>query len=501
MAGRYLSIWFRHLLTDRRTLQQPELADKPFVLTEKDHGRLVVTAVNPLAGRYGIKPGYVAADARAMIPGLEVLDDVANQNQKLLKALGLWCLRYTPVVAIDLPDGLMLDIAGCAHLWGGERNYLKEVINKLRSKGYDARGAITDTVGAAWAVARYGRVTPIILPGQQRAALLPLPPSALRLSTGSIELMQKLGFRTIGEFIGMQRSVLRRRFKDELLLRLDQAVGRVDEPLRPIKQPEPFQVRLPCLEPIKTATGIEIAIQKLLEMLCTRLNAEGKGLRTGILKVYRVDGKMQQLQIGTNRASGSIQHLFKLFELHIQHIEPDLGIELFILEAPRVDDVTDEQEALWTPDGTSLEANTLAELLDRITGKLGADVIKRYLPQEHHWPERSIRPAQTLGEQPPISWRTNKRRPTLLLHRPEKIMVTAPVPDYPPMLFIHKGQRHDIKKADGPERIEREWWLDAGEHRDYYIVEDTQGCRYWLFREGHYNGEEPNDWYLHGYFA
>ncbi len=501
MQKRFVSIWFRHLTTDWLTLRRPELKDMPFVFTESVRGRIVITAANMLAEAHGIRAGMAAADARAIVPSLEVIDDIPGQAAKLLKALGEWCIRYTPLVAIDLPDGLILDVAGCAHLWGSEKAYLGAIIKILRKKGYNARGAMADTVGTAWATARYGKIKPIIEPDGQMDALLTLSPAALRLEPIILERLHKLGFYTIKSFIGMGRSVLRRRFGQNFLLRLDQALGNEDEPLQLLQPVEPYQERLPCLEPICTATGIEIAIKKLLEHLCQRLQQDGKGLRTAVLKCYRVDGQLVEASIGTNQPSYHINHLFKLFELKISSIEPALGIELFTLDAPKVEDVSPEQEALWSAEGCGLTDLSLAELLDRLANKIGAGNIHRYLPQEHYWPERSIRPALSIKEKPTTAWRTNRPRPSILLPRPEQIEVTALIPDYPPMLFIYRNKTHHIKKADGPERIEREWWLDEGAHRDYYQVEDQEGKRYWLFRSGHYSGNQSGQWFIHGFFA
>ncbi|WP_317132985.1 DNA polymerase Y family protein [Mucilaginibacter rubeus] len=501
MNKRFVSLWFRHLLTDWLSLRRPELKTVPFVFASPVRGRVMITATNALAEAQGVTTGMTAADAKAIIVDLQVIDDIPGQADKLLKALGEWCIRYSPLIAADLPDGLLLDISGCAHLWGGEREYLKEVVTRLRSKGYDVRGAMADTPGAAWAVARFGKVKPIILPGEQADALLPLPPSALRLEPLVIERLQKLGFYTIKTFMGMGRSVLRRRFGPELLLRLDQALGNSDEPLQLLHPVEPYSERLPCLEPIRTATGIEIAIKTLLEKLCHRLQGEGKGLRTAILKCYRVDGHVISADIGTNRASHHIDHLFKLFELKIPTLEPALGIELFTLEAPKIDDVEPEQEVLWQSESCGLEDTDLAELLDRLANKIGAGSIHRYLPQERYWPERSIKPAISINEKPQTSWRKDRPRPSILLPRPQPIEVTSPIPDYPPMLFIYKNETHHIKRSDGPERIEREWWLDEGEHRDYYQVEDQDGRRYWLFRSGHYAGSQSGQWFIHGFFA
>ena len=500
MQKRFVSLWFRHLITDWLTLRRPELKDVPFVCAAPVRNRIVITAANALAQGQGIAVGMAAADAKAIVTDLQVIDEVPGRAAKLLGLLGDWCIRYTPAIAVDLPDGLIMDISGCAHLWGGEYGYLKEIVTRLRSKGYDVRGAMADTAGAAWAVARFGKEKPIIAPNGQSGALLNLPPAALRLEPQVLERLQKLGFYTIKSFIGSSRSALRRRFGDAFLLRIDQALGNTDEPLQLLHPVAPYTERLPCLEPIRTRTGIEIAIKTLLEKLCERLAGEGKGIRTAILKGYRVDGEIISCAIGTNKASHNGTHLFKLFELKIETLKPKLGIELFTLEAPKVEDVEPEQELLWQAEGCGLEHNSLAELLDRLANKVGADKIHRYLPQERYWPEQSIKLALSLKEKPAMAWRTDKPRPSLLLPRPERIEVTALLPDNPPMLFIYKGVRHIIKKADDAERIEREWWLDEGQHRDYYVVEDEQGQRYWLFRSGHYAAEKAQ-WYIHGFFA
>lgn len=495
---RFLSIWFRYLTTDWQTLRRPELAEVPFAFAIPERGRKVITALNALAEDEGISPGMAVADARALVPGLEVLDERPGRNAKLLKGLGEWCIRYSPLVAVDLPNGLILDISGCAHLWGGEAGYLKEIVSRLKSKGYQVKAAIADTMGTAWAVARFGTAGHIVASGKSAEALMSLPAAALRLEPAVLQRLNKLGLHKIQSFISMPGSALRRRFGEALLLRLRQALGQELEYLQPLQVPEPYQERLPCLEPIRTATGIEIAIRRLLEVLCERLQKEGKGMRTAILKCYRVDGKLCQVEIGTNRASNHVEHLYKLFALKISGIRPGLGIELFTLDASMIEEAPLVQEALWAG-SPGLEDQELAELLDRLAVKIGGNKIHRYLPAEHYWPERSIQQASSLTEKPATHWRTDRPRPTLLLSRPAHIEVTAPVPDYPPMSFRYQGKVHYIRKADGPERIEREWWLDQGEHRDYYQVEDDAGHRYWLFRSGHY-GDDPQ-WFIHGFFA
>ena len=499
MSKRFVSIWFRHLTTDWFTLRQPRLKNLPLVLRAPSHGRMIITASNALAEQYGVNTGMVLADARAFIPDLEVLDDKPGLPEKLLQRIAEWCIRFTPIVAVDLPDGLLLDASGCTHLWGGDQAYVEDITKKLNARGYDVRVAIADTLSVAWAVARFGKEPRVISRGQDLEALLPLPPEALRLDAETVERLHKLGLHQVRQFINMPRSSLRRRFGPYFLTQLEKAMGQELEVIKPIQPVEPYQERLPCLEPIVTATGIEIALQELLKTFCRRLQQEQKGLRAAIFKGYRVDGRIVQIDIGTNRPSHNVNHLFKLFELKLPTIEPAMGIELFVLEAPKVEDHFPQQEKMWEESG-GLEDIRLSELIDRLASRNEGLSIHRYLPAEHYWPERSVKETQSIREKPQIGWRDDKQRPLQLLKIPAPIQVTAPIPDYPPMLFRYHGKLHKVVKADGPERIEQEWWLQQGQHRDYYRVEDENGCRYWIFRLGHYY-DETYQWFLHGYFV
>jgi len=304
----------------------------------------------------------------------------------------------------------------------------------------------------------------------------------------------------INDFIQMPASVLRRRFGNDFIRQLQYALGYLEEHIQPIEIPELYHERLLCLEPIVTATGIEHALHNLLGTMCSRLHKEQKGLRTAILKAYRLDGKIEKISISVNRPTSDERHLFKLFELKINTIEPSLGIELFTLDALKVEENNSEQEECWK-NGGILTDNSIAQLVDRIAIKIGEENIQRYLPDEHYLPERSVRKTFLLEEEPVFQWENNQPRPVQVLMPPEPIMVTAPIPDYPPMLFRYKNKIHKIIKADGPERIEQEWWLKEGRHRDYYYVEDEDGCRYWLFRSGHYDDGTSDRWFLHGYCA
>ncbi|NDC40221.1 MAG: DNA polymerase Y family protein [Chitinophagia bacterium] len=363
--GRFVAIWFRYLKTDWMVRRHPELKDTPFVMAAPSKGRMLIMAASAAAQQKGIREGMVVADCRAVLPGLLVYDDKAGLDTQLLQALAEWCLCFTPAVAVDAPAGLLLDATGCPHLWGGEQAYLNDIAAKLGRFGYHVQLAMADTIGAAWALARYGHGRVIVPPCGQYEALLPLPAAALRLEAAQLERLQHLGLHQIHSFANMPPRALKRRFGDSLLTRLGQAIGHEYEALTPLRPHDPWHERLPCLEPIRTATGIEIAIKELLSRLCQRLEAEGKGLRTCLLKCYRIDGLVQQIAIGTSRPVRNVPHLFRLMELKIANIAPGLGIEVFAMEAPLVEELTAVQEALWS-NNDAHNSTAIGELIDRI---------------------------------------------------------------------------------------------------------------------------------------
>ena len=499
MAKRFVSIWFPHLSIDWFELRKPELKKIPFVLVAPSHGRMIITAFNARARKNGIHKGMVLADAKAILPSLQNFDEKPNLEKQLLLQAAQWCIRFTPYASVDPLGGIILDVSGCTHLWNGDENYITEIIKRLQARGYHAKAAIADTIGAAWAMARFGNAKVIEL-SKHIDAILSLSPKALRLDTATVERLHKLGLRQIKNFISMPRTSLRRRFGPSIIQRINQAMGTEEEFIEPVYPVEPYQERLPCLEPIARIEGIEIALERLLQQLCKRLQKEGKGLRTAYFRCYRVDSKTSGIQISTSRASNNINHLFHLFQMKLSTIEPGLGIELFVLEATKVEEHAPIQNEFWKQ-ASGLNNNSLSELIDRISSKIGANATNRYIPDEHYLPERSFKKAASLTEQPTTLWKLDRPRPLKLLSLPELIEVTAPIPDYPPMNFRYNNKLHKIIKADGPERIEQEWWIQGGEHRDYYAVEDEEGCRYWLFRSGHYDENKKPKWFLHGFFA
>ncbi|MGZ3943332.1 MAG: Y-family DNA polymerase [Mucilaginibacter sp.] len=499
MPKRYVSIWFRYLLTDWKIFREKSLKGSPVAFMQPDHGRMLICAFNTHAEQLGLRHGMTSADAKVLAPGLRLFEDKPGHKLKLLKHFAEWFLRYTPHVMIDAPDGLLLDVTGCTHLKGDETAYLKDIVSRLRDLGYSVRPGMADTIGCAWAVAHCAETGLIVPPGGQRSALVSLPPVSLRLTSDLLIKLNQLGFYEIGSFIHMPKSVLRRRFGNSIVLRLYQALGQEPEFLIPLQEPVPYSERYPMLEPIRTREAIEVAVHAVIDQLCKRLYGEGLGLRTAILTYLRIDGKSGQLTVGTNHPSQRTDHVFKLFQQNFDQIEPALGIELFILDATKTEAAIDKQSLLWCgkPDSKS---EMIAELLDNIAARVGAGNIHRYLPQEHYVPERVAKNTQNLSKNPEGDWREDKPRPIQFLDPPEPIEAMALTPDYPPRQFIYRRERHIIANADGPERIECEWWEQPEGYRDYFAVEDEDGKRYWIFSTPDLQAGNPSRWFLHGYF-
>ncbi|HYC29763.1 MAG TPA: DNA polymerase Y family protein, partial [Chitinophagaceae bacterium] len=271
MEKRFVAIWFRYLKTDWFARRQPSSKQHPFVLAAPDHGRMVITDGNAKAESLGIFRGMTVADARALYPSLKFMDDQPALPQKLLKALGEWCIRYSPFVSIDFPDGLVIDATGCAHLCNGEEAYITDIHQRLHQFGYTVQLAMADTVGASWAFARYGEGKMVIKKGDHPSAILSLPAAAIRPEKETLERLQKLGLHRVNDFISIPRTSLRRRFGTDFIKKINLVLGAEEEILQPVVPLTPYAERFPCFEPIITRTGIEMALQQLLETICTRL--------------------------------------------------------------------------------------------------------------------------------------------------------------------------------------------------------------------------------------
>jgi len=445
-----------------------------------------------------------AAKAQALVQQLIMIDADPVADRTALERLTLWALsQYSPVVAMDPPDGILMDTEGADHLQGGEELMLSGLVNRFRARGLAARAAIADTWGAAHALARtFGRETVIVPRGETAKIVSRLPLSSLRLPVETVAGLRTLGFVTIGDLAGTPRAPLTLRFGPEVGRRLDQMFGRLAEPIDPIRPADLIELHKSFAEPIGAAETIEKYVSRLVRQLCSELEQRGLGVRRADLVVHRVDNTMQALRAGTAKPVRDVAWLMKLFRDRFERIEPGFGIEKLSLAATLVEPLPEVQSASSLIEDQMTDVTPLIDVL----GNRGGQRIFRVAPVASDVPERSVQRISPMADEVGATWPQQWPRPPRLLARPEAIEVIALLPDHPPASFTWRGKRRRVKRADGPERIFGEWWKRSAEWvavRDYFVVEDETGERFWIFRSGDGLDTQTgsHDWFLHGIFA
>ncbi len=491
--------------------------DEALVLVTTSDSGQHITALNRAAEQLGFLPGMALADARAIHPTLKVGHaDLAGDHRSLVR-LALWCQCYSPFTRVDAPDGVSLDITGCAHLFGGEAGLLDMLAERLGGFGLTARLAIAPTIGAAWGLARHAASPRLAVARQDlRACLAPLPIAALCLDATTLSALEKLGLKRIGDLLDKPRAPLAARFGPFVLRRLDEALGHEEASFGPLSPPVLHSATCRFAEPIVTREAIEVAIDRLTRDLAIDLEHAAKGARRVELRLFRVDGWFEALPLATSTATRDPRHLARLLGERLDRIEDHagFGFEAASLSALQVEELAGRQQDLGD-EALAGARGDIAPLLDRLVNRFGARHVTRPQPYASYIPERAARAASVLKSMRSHDWRAHARvvqdgapfaRPLFLFAVPEPVTTLAEVPDGPPTRFEWRRVAHRVARAEGPERIAPEWWLaPAGasrKTRDYYRIEDEAGRRFWLFRDGLYErGEDVPRWFIHGVFA
>ena len=503
----------------------PEARARPFATVSERRGSLAVEAVNRLAARSGLIPGMLLADAKAIVPETVVRPADPRGDARALRRLARWANRFTPRVMPAGADALLLDIGGCAHLFGGEERLMASLGARLEGFALTSRLALADTQGAAWALARHGAKVPAIVPpragpSEVREALAGLSVAALRLDAEVVEELVSFGLERIGALYAFAPGALEERFGPAPARRLAQALGLVEEPMAPLLPLPPREARRAFCEPVSTAAGVRAAVDGLLGELCGNLGRAGEGVRRLRLVCHQVGGERWTLAVGTSRPVRRGKPLMRLFADKLLQVEPGFGIEEMVLSADVVEVAEEAQEELFAAAGGNAGPGAggeeLAGLLDRLGNRFGFESIARPVPRQSWLPERAVRLREPLATPrvPGPGWPEGRHRPLRLLSPPERVE-TAGVETTgvetaaadpggagaagAPALFRWRGRTRRLRAAEGPERLECEWWLEDAPSRDYYRAEDEEGRRYWLYRERS-RAAAPR-WFLHGLFA
>jgi protein ImuB len=479
----------------------------------------LIHSLDEAAARWGLTHGLPLANARAICPDLVVHEADIAADAKTLEDIADWCDRFTPLVALDVPHGLLLDITGCAHLFGGEAKLLKLVCDALTVRGFTVSAAIASNPVCARTMNRHvhGRIVP---DGEEAIAVSPLPVSALGASEAIALGLRRAGLKTIGDVAARGRHEISARFGAAFTTRLAQALGEGDAPISPRKPPPDYIVEKRFAEPVATDTVIAMSLSSLATMLVAAMAQQGKGARRLEALFFRTDGAVRLIAVDTGQPVTEARVIDRLFRERLEALsdplDPGFGFDLIRLSASRSEIVVQQQRDL---DAHVHDSDELAALIDRIAARIGGKRVLVHLPQDTYIPERAVLsvPAQQnlvaaqradwperVDDEPPL-------RPLRLFERPEEIQVIAQVPDGPPARFVWRRAAHAVVRAEGPERIAMEWWRPDGQGftRDYFRIEDEQGLRFWLYRDGLYDREvDPKTgklvqpaWYMHGLFA
>ncbi len=523
---RILSLFFPKLPTDRIARRRWGLSWRlppvstahpeypPLACAGRVANAMRITALDETSETFGLRIGQGLAEARAICADLDVIEADPAADRALLNAIADWCDRYTPLVALDGDDGLMLDITGCAHLFGGEEKLLEDAERRLTAFGLAVRIAVGPTPGLARACSRFGgpqRVTP----SEAAAALAPLPLASLRLEPQTVIDLARVGLKTVADLLAASRPPITRRFGAGPMLRLDQALGREGEPISPRRHLPLLSAERRLAEPIMTEDQVLDLAGRLAAGLKTSLEARGEGGLAVQLLVFRVDGRVFRIEVSASAPLRDAARIRSLFEERLAVLRDDLdagfGFELVRLNVLLSETFETRQPALAGEEGN---CEGLTRFLDQVSARLGERALRLPVPLASHWPERATKHATASdalkglnlpgGRTDMAARPVRGLRPLRLLDRPEEVEVMSAVPDGPPASFRWRRVQRRILRAEGPERLAPEWWVDGEDAppRDYFRIEDTEGQRFWLYRQGLYERRTVHPtWFLQGFFA
>ncbi|NBW05608.1 MAG: DNA polymerase Y family protein [Alphaproteobacteria bacterium] len=524
-------IYFPYLAA-ARIYRQGGASGQPMVFVQSVNGADQVMACCAAARRQGLGAGMRLADARALCPTLHSHSYDAARDRADLHHLALWARRYSPLTGVDeRANGIWIDVAGAEHLFGDVRGLMVDCVRRLRRSGLRVRFAAAPTCGAAWALAHYARpgihivnqpivnqynrsfsgaACPLAPPRTKiQQILAPLPLAALRIDQDIDAALHRVGLHVIGDIMMMPRAPLATRFGDDLLRRLDQASGDIQESFSPLAPTQPMIVSRNFAEPIAAASDVVAMISYLADEMARLLYHTGMAARRLELGWQLVDGGRHRHNIHLSRPSRQSALFHRLLAGVSDRINPEFGIEAGWMQAHDCSPLAPLDQPLhhMAPSSNVTIDENYASLIDRL-------VAVRLQPQASWQPESAQQTRLPEMAMPASSvagagWLASAQsvtappRPIRLLAHPHPIDVVALLPDHPPAQFIWQRRTHKIVKATGPERIAPPWWAaPAGtKSRDYFRVQDHQGACFWLYRDGLPERGEMAAWFLHGFFA
>ena len=493
---RVLSIWLPQLPLDLRVRRGDPRVSAPFAMISEIKNAWRLTHLSEAAQCAGLTAGLSLPDARAICPELLTEPSDPVREAALLRALWRWANSLSPWVALDAPDGLFLDITGCAHLFGGERAMAEDAHARLSDMNVMSRIGIADTKGAAWALARFkGSEIEIAAEGKTGAALAALPLEGLRLPPKTVTDLRRTGLKTIGQVAEIKPAELARRFGLDLTKALSATLGHTPDPVSPKAADPIYAARMTLPDPIGLKDDLLNVLDRLIASVAGRLETDAKGARRFALTVRCVDTGDHILAIGFSRPTHVPRAILQQFERPLDGLKIEFGADWFRLEAAHIEPIQPFQISL---DSHKQAEDDTSKIISTLGNRLGFDRVRQFMPRQSHLPEREFTYVEAMDRREPVSWMAGPRkRPVRLFKRPERLVTLEP--GRPPKRFQWRKSVYATHDAKGPERLTAEWWQDdRASTRDYWQVQTEDGPRLWLMT---YPGSGEPNWYIAGRFA
>jgi protein ImuB len=474
----------------------------PTVIVGRRERQVEVLWCSRQARQLGLRQGMTLAEARAIVPEAAVHEEDAEADRAAVMELARWAEQFTPLVGLEegpAPSSLLLDVTGCAACFGGESQLVAAVQAGFTKQGWHVQVALADTVGAAWALAHFGRPLPYhCRPRESGFALLPLPVAGLRLPAPVLARLHQVGVTGIGQLAGLPPAALASRFGTEVCRRLDQALGRLAEPLTVHRPLPPIEVQQELEHPTSRREEVLMVMQFLLATAAEALRRRCRGARRLDCTLQLQEGGVVRLALELLRPGQLADRWLEMLKCKLEGLQLASAVRCCAVRVTCEEPMPETQEDLYAA-GVLARAWDWAALAESLSHRLGREQVSVPRLVADLQPEQAYQLVPVTTALPPggesVDWTVLRHRPLWLWPQPRPLMVLALTPPGTPLVVRTGGTDHRVRHAWGPERIETGWWRGLDVRRDYYVVEITTGVRWWIFRR-----LDDGRWFWHGCF-
>jgi protein ImuB len=450
---------------------------EPFALEERHR----VFACDRKAGTRGIRPGMAVSAALALAPGLRLVQrDPAAETEALLGLAG-WAAQFTPAVALEFPDAVLLEAAGSLKLFGGLPSLLGRLRRELTQMGWSASLAGAPAPRAAFWLALAGSGRFVDSAAELEPTLAALPVAVLRRDKEALAALEAVGVRTLGELLALPRGGVARRFGQKLPDLLDRALGRLPDPRNFFVPPVRFSAAIELPTEVVQAEALLFAAKRLIVQLAGFLAARSNGAQRFVFRLRHRDRAATEVAIGLVAPSRDAEHFTLLARERFSRLALEQPVREIVLEVDDVVPLAGRNLGLLLEQGKP--QGDWERLVERLRARLGAGAVRGIAVRSEHRPELAgaVTDRHAGQTQPEFG-----ERPLWLLHRPKPLEEIGARPH-------HEGP---LELLAGPERIESGWWDGGDVARDYFIARMQNEALVWVYRERGGGG-----WFLHGLFA